>query len=236
MKNIVIMAAGLGTRLRPLTDDRPKPLVEVAGKPIIEHTLDVFKDAGYLDKCTVTIVVGYMKEKFYYLKDKYGVNIIENDMYDIYGNAYTLRCAVDYLDDALIIEGDLLILEDFIYEKAKYSHYYVQQRVDNTNEWALITDKDGWVTGFDFPDKPDDRYVHASIWYVTGAESMYLQDMLKWMKGEHFSTYSIVDAPFIENLTANKLHMGTIKVNTLSCVEIDKVSDIKYIEEVLHYE
>jgi NDP-sugar pyrophosphorylase family protein len=56
----VVLAAGQGTRLQPLTDDKPKGLVEVAGEPILTHCFDQLLELGADE---LVVVVGYMKEK-----------------------------------------------------------------------------------------------------------------------------------------------------------------------------
>ena len=68
MKQVIVMAAGLGSRLKELTKETPKPLLKVNGKPMLETNIEYMIDAG-IDR--VVIIVGYLKEKFVYLKEKY---------------------------------------------------------------------------------------------------------------------------------------------------------------------
>ena len=103
---VIILAAGMGTRLRPLTDDKPKSLVEVNGEPMIERQLRFLKEKGIED---IIIVTGYMAEKFEYLKEKYGVKLIHNDKYDVYNNVYTMYLVREYLEDAYVSEADVYL-------------------------------------------------------------------------------------------------------------------------------
>ena len=75
----IILAAGMGTRLRPLTNEMPKALVKVNGKPMLERQIEFLHEKGIKD---IIIVTGYLKEKFDYLQGKYGVELIFNEKYD----------------------------------------------------------------------------------------------------------------------------------------------------------
>ena len=77
----ILLAAGMGTRLRPLTIDTPKSLISVNGKPMLETQIQFLKEKGIDD---IIVVTGYLSEKFEYIKEKYGVKLIHNDKYDIY--------------------------------------------------------------------------------------------------------------------------------------------------------
>ena len=68
----IILAAGLGTRLRPMTENTPKALVQVNQKPLIEYQIEFLKVKGIHD---IIIIVGYLKEQFDYLKEKYDVEL-----------------------------------------------------------------------------------------------------------------------------------------------------------------
>ena len=83
----IILAAGLGTRLRPMTENTPKALVKVNQKPLVEYQIEFLKERGIDD---IIIVVGYLEEQFDYLKEKYGVRLVFNDKYADYNNFYSL--------------------------------------------------------------------------------------------------------------------------------------------------
>ena len=80
VERAIILAAGKGTRLKPITLTTPKPLIEVNGKRMIETIIDALVENNIKE---IYIVLGYMKEKFYYLKNKYSnIKFIENSYYD----------------------------------------------------------------------------------------------------------------------------------------------------------
>ena len=84
----IILAAGLGTRLRPMTENTPKALVKVNEKPLVEYQIEFLKERGIDD---IIIVVGYLKEQFDYLKEKYGVRLVFNEKYADYNNFYQVK-------------------------------------------------------------------------------------------------------------------------------------------------
>ena len=102
----VVLAAGKGTRLRPLTDEKPKGMVEVDGKPILTHCLDKLIDLGAEE---FVVVVGYMKEKIiqYYGDEYEGVSITYSHQREQKGLAHALLTVEDHIDDDfMLILGD----------------------------------------------------------------------------------------------------------------------------------
>ena len=90
----IIMAAGLGNRMRPVTLTTPKPLVKVNGVRMIDTVIQGLHENGITE---IYIVVGYLKEQFYTLEQEYpGVTIIENPYYDTCNNISSLYVAGSY--------------------------------------------------------------------------------------------------------------------------------------------
>lgn len=110
VKKAVILAAGFGSRLRPLTDLRPKPLVEVNGTPILHNALRNLEAVGVED---VTIVVGYRKDAIQYAcGTRFGnlqITYVESPVFDRTGSAYSLWLARHFLltGDIYLLEGDV---------------------------------------------------------------------------------------------------------------------------------
>jgi len=109
-QHAVILAAGLGSRLRPFTDDRPKPLVEVRGVPILHNALRNLAQAGVKQ---TTIVVGYRREA---IQGRCGESFagmrivyVESDAFDRTGSAYSLWLTREALrsGDTWLLEGDV---------------------------------------------------------------------------------------------------------------------------------
>lgn len=112
----VILAAGIGSRLRPMTNHKPKCLVETAGKTLLQYQLDAYKAAGIKDLC---IVVGYEKESIYkycrHIKD-FNIEIIENNDYELTNNMYSFYLAREYVKGKPFIlnNADLCIEESIV--------------------------------------------------------------------------------------------------------------------------
>ena len=107
-KRAIIMAAGIGQRMRPVTNTVPKPLIKVNGVRMINSVVDALQQNGIR---SIYVVTGYLKEQFEgWAKHRPGVRLIENPYYDTCNNISSLYMAREYLGDCMILDGDQLIL------------------------------------------------------------------------------------------------------------------------------
>lgn len=105
----VILAAGMGTRLRSITNNEiPKPFLKINNKPLIERSIEKLKDSGIKE---IIIVTGHLNHFFDELKNKYeGIQTVKNDEFAITGSMASFYCAKNLIgkDDTLLLEGDLI--------------------------------------------------------------------------------------------------------------------------------
>ena len=97
--NAIILAAGTASRFAPLSLERPKALIEVRGEVLIERQIRQLREAGISE---IVIVVGYRKEDFSYLTEKYGVILVENPDYLTRNNNSSIFAARKYLKNSYI--------------------------------------------------------------------------------------------------------------------------------------
>lgn len=103
VRNAIILAAGKSNRFAPFTYEKPKGLFCVKGKILIERQIEQLMDAGIK---SIYVVVGYMKEKFFYLEQKYGITLIVNNEFGKKGNLYSLYAARKNLSNTYICCAD----------------------------------------------------------------------------------------------------------------------------------
>lgn len=143
VKRAIIMAAGTGSRMNPITLDTPKPLVRVNGVRMIDTVIQALHDNNINE---IYIVVGYLKEQFEELKTDYpNITLIENPYYDTCNNISSLYVARAYIGDTVILDGDQIIYNSDIlapqFERSGYNCIWTERETD---EW-LLTVKDNIV-------------------------------------------------------------------------------------------
>lgn len=141
--NAIIMAAGFGSRFVPMTYTTPKGLLDVHGEVMVERQIKQLHEAGIKD---ITIVVGYLKESFSYLKDKYGVKLIENPEYSVKNNISTLYYAKEEMKNTYLLTSDIFMTKN-IYREFEYNSFYASEFFEEaTDEWALEIDQNNLIT------------------------------------------------------------------------------------------
>lgn len=153
-KNAIILAAGCGSRLRPLTDLRPKSLVEVNGTSILHNALHNLESVGVQE---VTIVVGYRKDAIQYAcGSNFGelrIKYVESTVFDRTGSAYSLWLARDALlsGDCFLLEGDVFFEEDALRHLMVCRGTDVAAVVpfdDSMEGSAVLLSQNGFISGF----------------------------------------------------------------------------------------
>jgi len=164
----VILAAGEGTRMRPLTYTRPKVMLPVANMPILEHLIIELKKAGIDD---LVFVVGYRDEKIReYFEDgsRWGVKINYVTQRKQLGTADALKSASHLLNDEfLMLNGDAIVgSEDFKRILSDNAMVICVKEVPNPQDFGVVEIKDGKIVRIlEKPEKPLTNLINAGVYY-----------------------------------------------------------------------
>lgn len=225
IKRAIIVAAGQGTRMRPLTDTCPKPLVRVHGKPIIDSSIEALKKAGIEE---INIVVGYRKEMFY---EAYGadpaINLIENPYYADGNNITSLYVAREHLPGAFVIEGDLLIRDPQVFAPQIDGSKYCAIRMETAPEWALDI-ADGVITDCRIEGGGSEyRLMGISMW--TEADGARLSELIR-RRFEEKKDWSVYWDEIALSYEKEQFRLGVREIGKDALLEIDTIAELAAID------
>lgn len=139
VRRAVIIAAGFGARMVPITLNTPKPLIRVHGKRIIETILEAIDRAGIQE---IIIVRGYLGEQFEVLLSKYPhIKFIDNPLFNDSNNISSVLLAKDYMENAYILEADLFLSNPNLIRKYEYCSNYLGIYKERTDDWCFVCKK-----------------------------------------------------------------------------------------------
>ena len=185
--NALIMAAGLSSRFAPISFERPKGTLTVRGEVLVERQIRQLHEVGIRD---VIVVVGYMKEQFFYLEDEFDVKILVNPDYAQRNNNSTIMRAGDLIGNTYICSSDDYFTEN-PFEPYVYQAYYAAVYEEGpTDEYCLrVQGKDNAIVGVT----------------VGGADSWVMMGHAYWNRSYSRTFLRILREVYDEPETAGKL-------------------------------
>ena len=226
IKRAIILAAGQGTRLAPLTLDIPKPLIKVNGVSMIDTVVEGLNENGIFE---IYVVVGYLKEQFFtWAKKHHGLTIICNPYYDTCNNISSLYVARDHLEDCMILDGDQIIYNpDILSADFSLSGYNAVWCEGETKEWLMNVENGrvkscsrtggsgGWqlysISRWSAKDgKKLKKHIESE--FESGNRQIYWDDVAMFC---HFNEYSL----------------GIREMDRSDVVEIDSLEELAAIDE-----
>lgn len=238
----VILAAGVGIRLRPLTNSRPKCLVDVQGKPILEYQLESLNKMG-INECVV--IVGYRAEQ---IRRRFGaqfkgvsLSFVENQLYAETNNLYSLWLAKEELkDDILLLEGDLVfenaLLEDVL--ASGDSDVAVVDQYRTTMDGTVILAQDGLAEamvlkanqGHDFDYRLALKTVNIYKFSHNTLSDLVIPELGNFVSEKRTDQY--YEAVLADLIRRGRLDLSVLHVESRKWAEIDTVEDLHEAEGI----
>lgn len=223
----ILLAAGMGTRLRPLTLTTPKSLVPVNGKPMLEIQIEYLQEIGVEE---IIVVTGYLREKFDYLKEKYGVTLVHNDKYDVYNNIYTMYLVKDFLPGAYVIDADNYLTRNFLLSNPEKSMYFSAVKKDFKDEWVIRYDENLKIYDLEVCSDVED-YILCGISFWSKEDGEYIVKKLEEVIADGDFADLYWDNIVKDNIGSLNVYLEKIKSD--DSYEIDSIEDYNRVNELV---
>jgi len=223
--NAIIMAAGMSSRFAPLSYEKPKGLLKVKGEVLIERQIRQLQEAGITD---ITLVVGYMKEMFFYLEEKFNVKIVVNEDYNRFNNTSSIIRVIEKLEDTYICSSDNYFPENVFIGNPKQSYYSALYAEGETDEYCLTVNDDEEITSVTVGGR-DSWYMVGHVFFSRDFSEKFREIMIKeYDRGETRQGYwEDVYIRYIDQLPKMKLH----KYSPNDIEEFDSLEDLRKFDE-----
>lgn len=227
VKRAIIMAAGYGTRLRPITLSTPKPLIKVNGIRMIESVIEALLKNDIRE---IYVVTGYLAEKFDFLGEKYPeVTLIYNPYYSKYNNISSLYVARDHLKDVIILDGDQIIKNDKIldpnFEKSGYNCVWSG---GYTDEWLLQVEKNTIVSCSRNGGEKGWRLYSISRWNQEDGQKLKADLEYQFEVEKNYDIYWDDVALFC---SPQNYDLGIREMNLDDVIEIDTIDELRLVDK-----
>ena len=226
VKRAIMIAAGFGSRLVPITLNTPKPLIRVHGKRIIESALDALVEIGIEE---IYIVRGYLGKQFDELLYKYPtIKFIENNKYNEANNISSVIMAKDYLKNAYIIESDLMVYNKKLIKKYQYSSNYLGIPVEETHDWCIYTTNNNIIKRVAIGGKDCYQMVGISYWTAEDGEKL-AKDLIEVFNAPGGKERYWDQVPLEYCIDNYKINVRSCKQEDI--VEIDTFNELKALDK-----
>ncbi len=202
----IILSAGEGKRLQPLTLTTPKTLLKLNGKSVLEHTLDILD--GLVDEAI--IIVGYLKEQVIkQIGNKHNnLKIRYAEQKELLGTGHAIMQAAHFIkagEEFIIIPGDDLFSKDDIKRCLKYRYCVLVDKAERPEQFGVIEEKNGIIIGIEEkPEKPKSKLVSTGLWKMDTKIIELMKRQEKTIRGEYEITSALTELIRIEKVNYEK--------------------------------